>query len=116
MWDRSKIYGYTEEEAREDMKNHNGDMPADNEIMVESFETERLKVEEIWKLFPCQDVCLVDVEWEDPEYPGEGNIVSGVVKYYHCNHSSARIMYINGEVGGVLCTYPESLEGDVLWL
>lgn len=116
MWDRSKVYGYTKEEAKAYMISHNGNMPEDNEIMIESFETERLTNEEIRKLFPCQNVCLIDVEWEDPKYPGEGNIVSGVIKYYHCNPEEAMIMYLRGEVGGVLYTYPESLEAGVLWL
>lgn len=113
MWDRSKVYGYTEEEALNYMRSHNGNLPEDNEIIVESFETERLTLEEIWKLFPCQSVCLVDVEWPHPEYPGEGNVVSGVIKYYHCNQDVAMIKRARKEVEAVICTYPESLDGDL---
>lgn len=115
MWDRSKVYGYTEEEAREYMQNHNGDMPADNEFMVESFETERLTIEEIWKLFPCQEVCIVEAEWPNPEYPGEGFAKSGIVKFYHCNHSDALRLLWDKKVDEIISTYPESLEGDLLW-
>ena len=104
-WDRDKVYGYSEDYMLKYLSKYDK-FPEDNEIMVESFKSERLTIDEIHKLLPCQEVCIVEAEWPNPEYPGEGFAKSGVVKFYHCNHSDALRLLWDKKVDEIISTYP----------
>ena len=111
MWDKTKIYGYTEEEMEEFMSN--GSIPEDNEIMIESNCDELLTREEIKRMFPCQFITLKNVVWEDKDSP---NYIKAAVKEYHCTREYASLAKLNGDCEDYRSTYPEYLWGEMLWL
>lgn len=104
-WDRDKVYGYSEDYMLKYLSKYNK-FPEDNEIMVESLKSERLTVDEIHKLLPCQLVCLTDVEWKDSEFRYDSDIISGIVKYYHCSDDVATKLKLDGKVEAIIDTFP----------
>lgn len=109
MWDKTKVYGYTEEEMREFLKT--GSIPEDNEVMIESDCDELLTFDEIKRMFPCQCLGLRNVEWvgERPTF----EFTKASVAFYHCEPNEVGCMKIDGIVEEFYSTVPEWMGDDL---
>ena len=104
MWDKNKVYGYSEEYILE-----HGE-PEDNRIMIESHEDEILTVDEINKMFPCQVVALTNVNWVNKEVD-PFSFTSATVAFYHCDSNKALLLKLDGVVERVYVNAPNWMRG-----
>ena len=109
MWDKSKVYGYSQEYIKKYGE------PEDNEVMIESHEEEILTIEEINRMFPCQTLGLTNVKWVNKEID-PFSFTAATVAFYHCDAGEANYMELTGKIEYAYVNVPSFMRGDLLWL